>query len=267
MQPSLIILAAWLAFCGSHLLLSATGAREWLTPKLGALGFTLLFTFVSIVTLSGLIAVVAIYGGEGHRAFNLKGVPAVRLVLAGVSGAGAILAIAGLINYPNSPMARLARRMRDQDLANVPALKPPSAIDRVTRHPFFLGLGILSIAHIFLAATLATATFFAGLAILSLSGIPLQDRKLRNRWPAEYAAYQDQTSVVPFVGRQKPLQSKTGWTAWLVAVLGASVFIGLLHPVWAYANGATFAGFILLFGSVGVAAGVLKSRKKRGPKR
>lgn len=264
MQPSLFVLGACIVFVGSHLVLSASGLREMLTPKLGSRGFTLLFTIVTLIAMTYLIVVVAIYGGEGRTGFTTSSIPVLLWIFGVVSGIGGILMVAGLLNYPSSPMAFLARRMREKSASKSTLLAPPSVIDWVTRHPFFVGLGILAMAHVFLANTLATAIYFFGLAALPFIGIPLQDRKLHKRWPVEYGAYQSQTSVIPFTAARgrEVVRGDLAWKKWTLSVLIAAVFLGLLHPVWTYANGAILALFILFFGTAGVAAG-LRKRKKR----
>lgn len=102
-------------------------------------------------------------------------------MLAAVALLGAALAVAGLINYPRSPMAVLARWGGRAATGGKPP-KPPTAIERIVRHPFFAGLAIFAAAHALMADTLAGMVYFAGFAVLALVGMPMQDRKLRRRW-------------------------------------------------------------------------------------
>jgi uncharacterized membrane protein len=78
------------------------------------------------------------------------------------------------------------------------AIRPPTGVERVTRHPFFMGLALYAVAHALLAATLASAVHFAGYVLLATVGAALQDRKLVARHGDAYAEYVARTAFVPF---------------------------------------------------------------------
>jgi uncharacterized membrane protein len=261
MTPGLMILAVWLLFGGSHLLLSASTLRALLTDRFGPAGFTIIFSFVTAVTMTALIVAVAVYGDQGRPGLGLAGNVFVRWGLMVIAFLGAVLAMSGLVNYARSPMAKLAERR--QENAHGKSLAPPTAIERVTRHPFFVGLIMLMAAHALLASTLAGFTYFAGFVVMALIGMPLQDRKLRKRWGALYGDFEEQTSVIPLAPGQKPLPEDQDpgqdpeWRKWIISLLLAIVFFGLLHPVMAYANGAVFAALILVFGVLAAAKRLL----------
>lgn len=259
MEPAIIVLSAWLLFGGSHLGLSSFRGRARLEDKIGARGFTFLFAGVTVFTLTLLILAALQYGHLGHPGVGLSAYPAARWGGGGVAVIGAILAMAGLINYPQSPMSVLATRRR----AGLEArpLKPPNAIDRVSRHPFFVGLALMMVVHALLASTLAGSVYFLGFAALSVIGIWAQDRKLRKKWDNIYRDYENQTSAVPFTASKIVGPTKAEWGRWGASVLGGLMLFGFLHPVMSYGNGAGFAVFILLFGTIGVGLGLAKSRK------
>ena len=251
MIPAIIIGLAWIIFGGSHLLLSALNLRERWSHRVSSQGFTLLFTGVTCVTMGLLIFTVVMFGDKGVGGPNMGHYEPARIILIILSSFGGLLAIAGLINYPKSPMAVLARRQSSQN-KNRP-LRSPSSIERVTRHPFFTGLAILMTAHTCLAQTLAEAVYFAGFVVLSIVGMPLQDRKLRKRWQHTYTEFENLTSVVPFTpSRQPTVPDKIKWKPWLFAVVVTMLLLGVLHPIWTIANGGLFAVFILIFGLAGV---------------
>ena len=259
MMPSLLIASAWIMFGTSHFFLSHSAFRERLIARFGSRKFTVIYSMVTIVGMGALITLTSIFGGQGRAGLNLADHTLARWILGGIAFLGAVLTMAGLFNYPNSPMAVLAQRHRDQKAGR--PLRPPTAIDRVTRHPFFVGLAILMTAHALLASTLAGAVYFAGFLFVSSIGVYLQDRKLRQRWQEVYINYENRTSAIPFVNFQKQNDKaqKNALRKWLISTLIAVVFLGLMHPVWRYANGALFVGFILAFGIVGVAIGLRKS--------
>lgn len=261
MKPALIICAAWILFGGSHLLLSGTQLRSGIAERYGARMFTIVFTGVTLVTMLVLMWAAASYGDKGHSGFGFASNNYIRWGLGGVSGIGALLAIAGLINYPRSPMAILAQRQREQAKHKDMTLNPPSAIERVVRHPFFVGLAIMMGAHSFLANTLATTVYFLGFVVVAVVGIPMQDRKLRIRWKEIYLDYEARTSNIPFVSKAGK-NAKPEWGRWGLAVLLTTILFGVFHPVWMYANGASFAGLILVFGLLGVLKGLAGGSSK-----
>ncbi len=262
MAPSLMILFAWFVFAGTHLWMSASDLRESLAPHYGHMGFTLIYLIVTVTTLSGLIASLALYGDQGIVGLQLE-TPFLVWILRIGSAVGAFLVVTGLLGFPKSPMAILARRIGTPQNNN--PLRPPTGIARITRHPFFVGLALISLCHIFLASSLAIATFFVGLFTVSALGIPMQDRKLRNRWAEVYSRYEQQSSTMPFGSLHKQTDKPTtkDWVSWIVCLLVAIALFGIFHPLWAYANGAGFVVLILIYGTLGTTVGVYKGLKAR----
>lgn len=261
MEPILFVTGAWLLFAGSHLLLSGTTLRGRIVERFGTRGFTILFGMTSVLTLALVIAAVWIYGGSGVRGPNLGEFIVARWGLFAVSVGGAVILMAGLINFPASLIARLAQR-GDRPLTNT---RKVNSIERLTRHPFFVGLALLMSAHALLATTLAQTAYFTGFVILALAGIPLQDRKLRRRYKEVYEAYERDTPAVPFGKVEEKTKPNAAWKKWVLAVVVATVFFGLLHPIWSYANGALFALVTLVFGSIGIVVGLVRSKPNVKP--
>jgi uncharacterized membrane protein len=241
MTPVLVVSFAWLLFGATHLLLAWPPLRDRLVRRLGERGHALLYTAVAASTLTLLAAAVARHAGEGPPGPALSDVPWARGLLAAVAFAGAALAAAGLANYFRSPIAIL-RRAAGRPVT----LRAPSAVERITRHPFFIGLALTMGAHALLARTLSSAVFFGGFVVLVLAGIPMQDSKLRARHGALYAGYLGATSAVPTL---------RGPIAWRDAVTPALVALAVtaVHPLWKIGGGAPFAVLVALGGLYAVA--------------
>jgi uncharacterized membrane protein len=239
------VLGAWLLFGGAHLLLASPPLRDLLLRRLGERTFVAVYSATAAVTLALLGATVARFGPEGAAGTGLSSSAPARWALGAVSFGGTLLGAAGLLGYFRSPFASL-RRSRG------PArpLPPPSGVQRVTRHPFFVGLALLMGAHALLASTLAGAVFFGGFVVFVLLGIPLQDRRLRAQYGQVYADYEAATSAVPFAGKSAA-GPRLGRTL-LLALLGA-VLLAALHPLWRLGSGGTFAGAVALGGLYAVA--------------
>lgn len=246
MTPVVVVMTGWLFFGGSHLLLSAPVLRDVLSNRLGTYRFVVIYILVTTVSLSLLIAAVACYGGDGASGLNLAAIPVARWILGAIALVGALLATAGIVNYSRSPMAVLARRWRERhDDEESKPLGVPAAVEHITRHPFFVGLAVLMFAHALLASTLAMAAYFTGFVLLALVGIPMQDRKLRERHGDVYGSYLSNTSAVPFAvtGRLPETLQPI-----LLRSIAGTLVLGALHPLWQLGNGAFFAAAILMGG-------------------
>jgi uncharacterized membrane protein len=145
---------------------------------------------------------------------------------------------------------------------NTSALHAPAAVERITRHPFFVGMALFAGAPMLLASTLASAIYFGGFVVVTLIGIPLQDRKLHARYGKVYAAHLSATSAIPFaMGRSlfdgKPVRSIT---IQLVPLTGAIVFANL-HWLWKLGHGAPFAVLVVLGGVYAVVQQIRKASR------
>lgn len=253
MSPAVAVLSAWILFGGSHLLLSTPALRERVANRLGQHRFLFFYALITTTSLGLLIGAVAYYGGDGLPGANLGTVPVARWALGGAALFGGLLLVAGIMNYPRSPMAVLARRWRASTETRGKPLPARAVVERITRHGFFVGLAILMAAHALLASTLAGAVFFGGFVLMVLIGIPMQDRKLLERHGSTYGDYLSKTSVVPFAA----MPGSTGdakqrvWPTIAIAVTGTAV-LAALHPLWHLGHGAPFAVIVLIGGLAGV---------------
>lgn len=261
--PTIAVLGAWALFGGTHLLLSWPPIRQWLTNRLGDIRFIALYAGVATASLMLLAVVIAHEGGYGPRGLDLAAVRAAKWGLGAVAFAGTALSMAGLAGFPKSAMAVLARRMRASHDAKHLPLPGPTPIERVTRHPFFIGLALVMAAHALLAKTLTMMIFFGGFALLALVGIPMQDRKLRQRHGSVYSEFEGATSVVPFAHKKPQGGPSSARPERVVtnAILAAAL-VGALHPLWQRNHGAWFAVAIVLGGLFATARQVWRARAR-----
>ena len=246
MQPAIIIGFVWLLFGGSHLVMSSSGIRPMLVNRFGERGFTIAYVAATVLTMAPLIVTTALYADTGAAGPNLASHQIARWFLGFFSALGAVLLIAALVDFQNSAIAQLAqRRRRTRENRNV-KLGPPTAIERISRHPFFVGLAMLTLSHAMMADTLAEAGYFGGFALLSLAGLYFQDRKLRGQWDQIYADFEAETELLSLGKTASPAVLKS--KVWLIAIVTVIVLFGAGHPLWTYANGAPLAAVILLFG-------------------
>jgi uncharacterized membrane protein len=246
MEPFASIVASWLLFGGTHVVLAMPGVRAVFVRRLGEGGFRLLYSVVAAVTFTLLVRTYALHQHVGPPGLGRVAGPALRWALWGVAGLGTVLLGAGLVAYPASPM--------DLTSSRVPR---PAPLARITRHSFFVGVALIAGAHALLAAHATGTVFFAALALFTVLGMWAQDRKLLVTKGEAYAAYCRETSVLPFAaiatGRAHLSLREVPVRALTVGVLGAAA-LRFAHPwmlAWdgmalaaAVVGGAAFIGVV-----------------------
>jgi uncharacterized membrane protein len=196
MEPAVGVTLFWVLFGATHIGLATPPLRTWLVARLGEHGFTNLFYAVAAAAFALLVRYAAVHRFEGAPGLGLAIAPPVRAILIATIVVGVVLLVAGVLVFPMSPMTR--RRTG--------ALEP-RGLERVTRHAFFVGVGLLGLAHTLLATRLGGTLFFAWLTLFVAVGAWHQDRKLVRLLGEPYRDYLRVTSALPFAailaGRQR----------------------------------------------------------------
>jgi uncharacterized membrane protein len=196
MEPALGVALLWLLFGGLHIGLTVAPVRTRLHARLGEWGFILLFSLVASASFALLVRYYATHRWEGAAGLALGASAPLRWVLMTLAGVGVVLVTAGLVAYPRLPMAVMGGGIR-----------APRGIERITRHPFFVGTALIALIHVLLATRLVGAVFVGGFALLAIAGARHQDAKLLARRGRAYADYIAVTSTLPFramvAGRQQ----------------------------------------------------------------
>jgi uncharacterized membrane protein len=220
MSPFLSLVAAALAFHGSHIVLSSTGLRGALREQLGERGFLILYSLLAAATLGWLIAA---YAASPQVTLWIAGSWA-RLVPLLVMPVAAILLIGGLTT-PN-PTAVGMERMAALD-------DPALGILRITRHPVMWSIGLWALSHLPANGDLASLIFMGSLAGLALGGTVLIDRKKRLALGSNWAKLKRDTSNIPFAailtGRTRLRLGEIGALRPLAGLLLYAVLL-LAHP-------------------------------------
>jgi uncharacterized membrane protein len=211
MEPALGVALLSLVFAGLHVGLATRRVRAALVARLGERGFLALFSAVAAIGWTALVHYYAVHRFEGAAGLALGG--ATRLVLMTIVVVGLVLALTALASYLSSPYA----------LNNGDGPHVVHGIERITRHPFFAGVGMAAAAHVLLAPHLAGAVLSAGLAVLALGGAWHQDRKLLARRGRPFPEFLATTSLVPFAaivaGRQRLVLRELPWAVMAVALV------------------------------------------------
>jgi uncharacterized membrane protein len=180
------LIAAGLAFHGSHIVLSSTRLRGNLREQLGESGYLALYSVMALATFAWFITAYAHAPIIPLWPF----IPGLALVPLAVMPVAAILVIAGYTT-PNPTSVGMERRAGADD--------PAPGIMRVTRHPVLWGIGLWALAHVPPNGDVASLLFFGSLAGLALGGTILIDRKKRLALGTNWSRLAEVTSSVPFL--------------------------------------------------------------------
>ena len=230
MDPSIAVALLWLVFAGTHVGLATRPVRTRLVARLGEWGFVAAFSAVASIAFAALVHVYAIHRFEGPGGTRVRdsrtGARRARDRRRGRAPARGCV-VCGIPSL--RVRARRGRSLR------------PQGLERITRHPFFVGIGMAAVAHALLASRLVGSVFFGGLALLSFAGAWHQDRKLREQRGPAFATFLAATSVVPFAavaaGRQDLALRDLPWRALAGSAAGVLV-LARAHDVIFAAGGA-----------------------------
>lgn len=214
MDPIAMLALATVVFLATHYV-SSTPLRAGLVGALGDKAYLGLYTTVSLVALGWMIWAYSkapferLWWGDEFKAWAVALMP-VSLVL---------LACGLLTRNPSAVRQEgLLRSMGDA-----------RGILRVTRHPIQWAIALWALLHLIARGDAASAIFFGGLAILSISGSLLIDSRKNRMIGAEWQRFAATTSNVPFAaiirGRNQFRMEEIGW--WKI-LAGLALYFVLL---------------------------------------
>ena len=259
MDPVLRVACAVALFALSHLGLGWPPVRQFLVTRLGRWGFTLLFTLVAWITFGSAVATYAAHAEEGPAGLALGGSAAARFVLVPAIVLGSMLMTGAFAGYGGSPYSFGGEQVRE-----------PRGLERVTRHPFFVGTALLGGAHALLATRLVGALLMGSLALFALLGAWFQDRKLLALRGEPFAAYLAASSTLPFAaiaaGRQRLVASELPYGTLLLGVALAWVLRSLHGHL--FDHGGAYVIAALVIGPLAILASAWRRDRRshrRGP--
>ncbi len=222
MSETLTVALGWIAFGGSHLLLSHGAIREGLRRRLGANGFNGLYSLIALPAFYFLVTSYFPHRHAGLVLWDLRfRAPAVRAVE--IVMIFSFVMMVGSFFTP-SPLAMDPRGRYE-----------PRGLLRITRHPFAMGSALLGLSHCLPNGFGSDLAFFGGLAAFSLVGAFHQDARKRRQAGPDQEAFFERTSVLPFAailrGRQALRIRELPWLA-AVAAIAAAIIVRWLHGRW-----------------------------------
>jgi uncharacterized membrane protein len=218
MAPTLAIVALWLGFAGSHMLLSSRTLRPRLVARLGAGPFLGLY---SAVALAFFVPLVWVYFANKHAGPLLWSIPIGTPLRWGIY-AGMVVALVLIV----------AGLVRPSPAAMMPGDPTPRGAQWFTRHPLFMGFAIFGILHLIPNGNAADVAFFGGFPLFALVGCRHQDqRKLADGAPG-FADFYRRTPFLPFTGSSTVRGIRELGPVVIVGALGATFLLRYFHADW-----------------------------------
>ncbi len=185
------IAALWLAFAATHVGLSSLRVRPRLVERLGEGPFLGLYSLVAFATFVPLVWIYVQNRHAGPLLWSFVAGPALGWAIYVLMGAAFVLMTVGLAQP--SPV-----------VVGGPGDVTVRGVHRLTRHPFFMGVGLFGALHLALlpAVFASDAVFFAGFPLFTLLGSAHQDRRKLATAGAGFQAWHAATPFLPFTGRE-----------------------------------------------------------------
>jgi uncharacterized membrane protein len=213
-MTNLVIAALFLPL--SHFLISSTVLRTILVRRLGEGYFVLAYSVVALGAFAWLIMAY-----RHAPEFPLWVAPAwVKVALLPIILAASLLVVAGLTT-PNPVIVKSDSLFERPNIVR--------GVLRITRNPFFWGVGLFAIAHVIMTGHIAGMLAFGTVGFLGLAGAAILDAKKSRRHGRMWDSFAAATSSIPFLamaqGRQRLVWREIG--LWRSA-LAICVFLAAL---------------------------------------
>lgn len=183
-----VITVLWLAFAVSHVTLSSNPMRPRAVRLFGERLFQGLY---SLVAFAVFVPLVLVFAGNKHAGPLLWYIEP-NIVLDIVTRIGntiaVMLVVAGI--FRPSPTG----------ITGTPSRRP-RGVQRITRHPLFMGIVIWALMHLLVNGFASDVAFFGGFVVFGLLGSWHQDHRQKALPDGAYAAFCQQSPFLPFTRR------------------------------------------------------------------
>ncbi|MEA2627333.1 MAG: hypothetical protein QOD06_3378 [Candidatus Binatota bacterium] len=219
MSPAAEVALWWVAFAGTHTVLTHPPVRSALIGRLGVGSFQGVFSLIAFATFVPLVW--TFFAARPSTAVPLPSLldaprfwPTMALMAFAV-----VLVVLGLVQP--SPFA-----------INAQGGPRATGVLRITRHPVFMAVAVFGAAHLLVNHTDLDHVFFGGFVVYSLLGAAHQEWRKRREAGEALRRFYEETSFLPFValatGRNR-LEPRELPVAAIVIAVAAFVLIFVFH--------------------------------------
>ena len=180
-----VIIALWVLFALSHVVLSSNPLRPRAVRLLGERLYQGLY---SLVAFAIFVPLVLVYAGNKHAGPLLWYFdPNVAIdIIARIGNTIAVmLAVAGIFRPSPSGVTGTPTRR-------------PRGVQRITRHPLFMGFVLWALMHLLVNGFASDVAFFGGFVVFGLLGSWHQDHRQKALPDGSYAKFCELSPFLPF---------------------------------------------------------------------
>jgi uncharacterized membrane protein len=175
------VLLWWLAFAGSHLILSSSWLRPRLIDPLTLWGYRALYSLVALATFLPLCFSYATVKGSGTLLFPALGhLPTCALMFVSV-----FFLLGSLVNPSPAGMVNTSLQAY--------------GITKMTRHPFFIGAILFGLLHMLANPNPPDMVFFGGFVVYTIIGMLHMEKRFIAEKGEAYRLFCQETSILPFL--------------------------------------------------------------------
>jgi uncharacterized membrane protein len=210
------IVGLWVAFAVTHMVPSSPRVRSRLIGALGERAFMAIYSLVSFAFFVPLVWVYMKNRHVGPQLWELH--PGILLlgILFVLMGVALVLVVGGVVQPSPASMAGSG----SMELRG---------IHRLTRHPVFMGLGLVGLLHLIPQGYASDVAFFGGLPIFAIIGCLHQDQRKLETEGEEFRLWYAETPFLPFTGRETVRGIRDLGAVTLAVGVGLTVVLRLLH--------------------------------------
>jgi uncharacterized membrane protein len=180
-----VIIALWVLFALSHVVLSSSPLR----PRgVRLLGERLYQGLYSLVAFAIFVPLVLVYAGNKHAGpllWYFDSNLAIDIITRIGNTIAVMLAVAGIFRPSPSGVTGTPTRR-------------PRGVQRITRHPLFMGFVLWALMHLLVNGFASDVAFFGGFVVFGLLGSWHQDHRQKALPDGAYAKFCELSPFLPF---------------------------------------------------------------------
>lgn len=180
-----VIIALWVLFALSHVVLSSNPLRPRAVRLLGERLYQGLY---SLVAFAIFVPLVLVYAGNKHAGpllWYFEPNLAIDIITRIGNTIAVMLAVAGIFRPSPSGVTGTPTRR-------------PRGVQRITRHPLFMGFVLWALVHLLVNGFASDVAFFGGFVVFGLLGSWHQDHRQKALPDGAYAKFCELSPFLPF---------------------------------------------------------------------
>ncbi|TFH44448.1 MAG: hypothetical protein E4H01_11105 [Lysobacterales bacterium] len=182
-----VIFVLWMVFALTHVVLSSSPLRPQAVRLFGERLFQGLYSLAAFAVFAPLVLVYADNKHIGPLLWFIEPGLLTDIVTRIGNTIAVLLVVAGIFRpSPTGVTGTPTRR--------------PSGVQRITRHPLFMGIVLWALMHLLVNGYASDVVFFGGFVIFGLLGSWHQDHRQKALPDGAYAKFCEQSPFLPFTG-------------------------------------------------------------------